>query len=375
MKTSTVSNACSSIDPNNVGIIGGGLAGLATAYHLIKKKPSVKITIIDKALPGMGGASSVAGGLLHPLTPRGKIAAWGIEGVESSKALVQNAAEFKKDVVLRDEIYRIALNDKHESVLKGAASSHPQFCEWLDAPELEWDTSSSPVLGALRIHGSGCSVIHVPSYLQGLWLDCESRGTGERVWALEEDCTDWKERLSDFDTVVLSAGAGMFQDGVVKREMPVQLVRGQSIELDLRNKAFEQVRSCGKYATPLPDKHKVNIGATQEFKSEPLDSASVKDELQMRSYDFLCDLWDDSDVDRVTEGFRVQSTRTHRGRVPIIGSFETQIHDNAWIFTGLSSRGLLYHSLFGDMLTDMILESNENDQPVDATSLNWWVKN
>lgn len=62
MKTSTVANACSSIDPNNVGIIGGGLAGLATAYHLIKKKPSVKITIIDKALPGMGGASSVAGG-------------------------------------------------------------------------------------------------------------------------------------------------------------------------------------------------------------------------------------------------------------------------------------------------------------------------
>jgi len=370
-----VANACSSIGPNNVGIVGGGLAGLATAFHLIEKKPSVNVTIIDKALPGTGGASSVAGGLLHPLTPRGKLASWGIEGVESTKALAEIAAEFEKDVVLRDEIYRVAVNDKHELTLKGAASSHPQFCEWLEANELEWDTSSSSVLGALRIHGSGCKVIHVPAYLKGLWLACESRGTGERVWALEEDCTDWNERLSDFDAVVLSAGAGLFQDAVVKREMPVQLVRGQSIELNLRNKQFEQVRLCGKYATPLPDKSKVNIGATHEFKDEPLDRASVKDELRMRSYDFLSDLWDDSDVDRITEGFRVQSNRGPRGRVPIIGSFETPIHDNAWIFSGLSSRGLLYHSLFGDMLTDMMLDCDENDQPVDAASLNWWVKN
>ncbi|CAJ1914985.1 unnamed protein product [Cylindrotheca closterium] len=365
----------SSIGPNNVGIVGGGLAGMATAFQLIKKKPSINVTIIDKALPGTGGASSVAGGLLHPLTPRGKIAAFGIQGVDSSKTLIETASEFEKGVVLRDEIYRVAVNNKHRSVLKAAASSHPQFCEWLEANELEWDTSSSSVLGALRIHGSGCKVIHVPSYLNGLWLACESRGTGDRVWALEEDCADWKERLSEFDAVVLSAGAGMFQDAVVKQELPVQLVRGQSIELHLRNRQFEQVRLCGKYATPLPDKGKVNIGATQEFKDEPLDCASVKDELQMRSYDFLSDLWDDGDVHKVTEGFRVQSDRGPRGRLPIIGSFDSELHDNAWIFTGLSSRGLLYHSLFGDMLTDMMFDSDENYQLVDAESLNWWVMN
>jgi len=379
MKGTSAANVCSSIGPNNVGIVGGGLAGLSVAFHMIQKKPSVNITIIDKALPGTGGASSVAGGLLHPLTPRGKVAFMGIEGVEASKPLIENASEFKKDVVLRDEIYRIALNDKHESVLKGAASSHPQFCEWMDVKDLEWETSSSSVLGALRIHGSGCKVIHVPSYLQGLWSACESKGTGERVWSLEENCTsseyDWKDRLGDFDAVVLSAGAGLFQDSVLRQEMPVQLVRGQSIELDLRGKQFDQVRLCGKYATPLPDKSKVNIGATQEFKGDPLDLESVEKELRMRSYDFTSDLWDESDVDRVTEGFRVQSDRGPRGRLPIIGSFDTPIHDDAYIFTGLSSRGLLYHSLFGDILTDIMLGSNEDDHPIDAASLNWWVKN
>jgi glycine/D-amino acid oxidase-like deaminating enzyme len=49
--------------PQRVAIIGGGLAGLSTAYHLLQKSPSsIEITIIDKALPGAAGASSVAGG-------------------------------------------------------------------------------------------------------------------------------------------------------------------------------------------------------------------------------------------------------------------------------------------------------------------------
>jgi ribulose 1,5-bisphosphate synthetase/thiazole synthase len=47
----------------NVAIVGGGLAGLSTAYHLLEKLGGhVEITVIDKAAPGEGGASSVAGG-------------------------------------------------------------------------------------------------------------------------------------------------------------------------------------------------------------------------------------------------------------------------------------------------------------------------
>jgi hypothetical protein len=53
--------------PKNIGIVGGGLAGLSTTFHILKHcadrnidLPS--ITIIDKSLPGEGGASSVAGG-------------------------------------------------------------------------------------------------------------------------------------------------------------------------------------------------------------------------------------------------------------------------------------------------------------------------
>lgn len=52
---------CSEI--NNIAIVGGGLAGLSTAWHLLESSNNpLKITIYDKCKVGAGGASAVAGG-------------------------------------------------------------------------------------------------------------------------------------------------------------------------------------------------------------------------------------------------------------------------------------------------------------------------
>jgi len=59
---SSISNSQLTSIPERIGIIGGGLAGLSTAYHLVQRIPDVDITILDKTMPGLGGASSVAGG-------------------------------------------------------------------------------------------------------------------------------------------------------------------------------------------------------------------------------------------------------------------------------------------------------------------------
>ena len=51
---------------NNIAIVGGGLAGLSTAYHLLEvsqlSNMPLRITIYDKSMVGEGGASAVAGG-------------------------------------------------------------------------------------------------------------------------------------------------------------------------------------------------------------------------------------------------------------------------------------------------------------------------
>lgn len=72
-------------------VIGGGFAGLATAYHLAAYGSDV--TVFDPNEVGSGGASSVAAGLLHPLTPRGKIIWKGAEGLAAAKELIEVGRE------------------------------------------------------------------------------------------------------------------------------------------------------------------------------------------------------------------------------------------------------------------------------------------
>lgn len=50
-----------SLHVQKVAIIGGGLAGMGTAFHLLDKSDTVQVTVFDKASVGAAGASSVAG--------------------------------------------------------------------------------------------------------------------------------------------------------------------------------------------------------------------------------------------------------------------------------------------------------------------------
>jgi hypothetical protein len=55
--------------PQNIAIVGGGLAGLSTAFHLLEKTERrdsrCRVTIFDTAPVGTSGASSVAGGYVQ----------------------------------------------------------------------------------------------------------------------------------------------------------------------------------------------------------------------------------------------------------------------------------------------------------------------
>lgn len=51
--------------PRHLAILGGGLAGLGTAYHFLDKCSAddvENVTIWDRSAVGQGGASAVAGG-------------------------------------------------------------------------------------------------------------------------------------------------------------------------------------------------------------------------------------------------------------------------------------------------------------------------
>ena len=114
----------------SIGIVGGGLAGLSVAYQLLSRQKEyspngIKITILDQSRePGIMGASSVAGGLLHPFTPRGKLVHLGKEGLEISNSLLSQASKFEQTCILRDQMFRVALSSKHVDQLVGFIFSY-----------------------------------------------------------------------------------------------------------------------------------------------------------------------------------------------------------------------------------------------------------
>ncbi|KAL9179940.1 hypothetical protein ACHAXT_007910, partial [Thalassiosira profunda] len=374
-----------------VGIVGGGLAGMSAAYHLLdvarSEKKGMHITVFDSCNVGEGGASAVAGGLIHPFSPRGKLIHNGKHALKCSTRLIEAAAKHRPDCILRPHLYRVALTDKNVEQLKHTVKNYPTLAAWMSREEMQ-DAFGVDSLGGLKL-GGGCKVIHVPFYLQGLWEECERKADemdGSVQWEVAPvTANDNDDQLSQFDAVVLSAGAGILHDQFVdSNKLPVQLVRGQSVEMSLpgsdatTNEAF----LCGKYVSPLPQldasSQRFVIGATHEFKSEAFDPEEVLEELKGRSYPLAPSLWDNGSVDRLTTGFRMQSHRGAFGRMPIIGRYNSNCNDgmmrhrNAWIFTGLSSRGLIYHGLFGSWLADAILHDDEERVRSHFAEVDWW---
>lgn len=362
--------------PKDICVIGGGLAGLSTTFHLLEKNPNVHVTVIDKTDVGKGGASSVAGGLLHPFSPKGKLLHLGLEGLHATNKLVEASKAYNPDCVLRDHLYRLALTENSVGTLIETSKAYPELATWLSPEEMEM-ACGTPGKGGLQLK-NGCKVIHMPSYLDGLWKACLS--SNRVTWSQETlNSREWKDRLVSFDTVVYAAGSGLFHDNILVDEsascLPVELVRGQSIEVKLDSAIASRFQNeailSGKYLTPLPVANHVLIGATHEYKAKPLDRSSVVEELKMRSFELSPFVWEHGEIIKLTAGYRVQSKRGKYGRLPIIGRFAcSEVHENIWLITGLSSRGLIYHGIFGSLLSDCISQNNEDS----ISHLLWWKK-
>lgn len=418
-----------------VGIVGGGMAGLSVAYHLLKLQPNsgVSITILDStSSPGSGGASSKAGGLLHPLSPRGdKMVHLGEEALKVANQIIDDCF-MENDVdevrsnsfILRNEIYRTADTEEGAKLLQQSAIKYPHLATWVGRDEIyermfksqtPISLEKSQIIGGIVLT-NGCKVLHVPTYLQTLWKKCQklsSRNAPIQWQHVPADASPcWQNILLNFDTIVYAAGSGMFlhQDTLEENtaslalepmislpRLPMSLVRGQSIELNFPANNEQQWQHlppilCGKYLCPLPahshETHRqsgrVMIGATVEHYNLHRNLPTIlqtteyaKENLQKLSSSFApAELWSES-ILKFTSGWRVQSQRTRYGRLPIVGKLYEKEHiacghQDAWIFTGLSSRGLLYHGIFGKILSEAIINKCDDKILQVYPELSWW---
>lgn len=299
-----------------------------------------------------------------------------MEGLHATNELVEHARRFNEQVIVREELYRIATDERQSQTLQETASQLPALATWLPRDELlikfANDEASPFTIEGESVHGgirlsNGCKVIHVSSYLEGLWHVCQNLAQ-ERDCALSWVLQDGLAEPFDDDSTVTSiicVGATGFREveSLSRMSLPAQLVRGHSVEL---RGCIDHAILSGKYASPMTCGRTL-IGATHEFKlNENRTPSQVIQELQQKT-SHIC-RWDAAEVLRVTSGVRVQSTRGANGRMPIVG----RVGDNTWVFTGLSSRGLLYHAIYGERLARAILKDDENTLLDDCPYMLWW---
>lgn len=321
-----------------IAIIGAGLAGLATCYHLLSsEKIGVEVHVFDKC--GIGkGASGMAAGLLHPYRRDFDRYIWnGKEALQETSKLIKVAESEENTVILQQGILKIATNPEEVTLL---SSLKHEDTEWWNEKKVSESYKYLKNFSGLFVK-SGISISPV-RYLQGLWRALEKKGAKLYIEEIKN-----LSSLDEYDHVVVAAGAKIFQFSEAA-DLKINVVKGQILILNSQGlDHLPHALNGGCYVA----QHELNsliIGATYEhnFKDLEPDQRQSENELFPKLEKLSPILRSLPVKDCLSEG-RV-STKNH---LPLI----ERKNERLWFFTGLGSRGFLYHAFLGKRLAHDIL--------------------
>ncbi len=271
-----------------IAVVGAGYAGLAVAWHLLQN--DLDVTVFDGGI----GASHVSTGLLHPCPGKKAIPAWRAdEGIQAAVELLE-AASRERAVFVRNGILRIAATEEQKTEFGG---------------ESLWIPEGITVYSRL--------------YLEGLKKACgKARFENRWVQNLSE--------LNEFDAIILTTGAETLQ----LVDLPVKKTIGQCLICRWAEPLSMSLLSAG-HITPTEDPELCLVGSTYEHtdKPNPQKALELLDKVAIfhpPAKDFK--------IIEIRSGVRIAPKL---GYQPIVA----QLNPKTWVFTGLGSRGLLYHSL------------------------------
>ena len=360
----------------SVKIVGGGLAGLATSYHLVESGKCERITICDtRSSPGQGGASSVAAGLMHPFTPQGKLIWAGLTGLEESVKLLKFAEPFSSSgrqllSTPSARILRPCFTDKSLADWRKAASERSSWISEVSVEEYASNVGQSLREGDVPLGVFSINNIHVidsPSYLQALWAGMLARYGDSCVMEWEQghvESIEQEVQGGRYDTVVVASGAGVQLLWGGAGPLPFTYVRGQNLYYE-----HEEAQCASNFTGTLSGEYvcrtgKVFVcGATHEYGeldallAMPPSKEHASEALTPKVNRLYPRLRGKEPID-CKAGIRVASPRTHLGRLPVIA--QHPLHGRkAWLISGFGSRGLIHHAVFGKMLARAITDQEE----------------
>jgi glycine/D-amino acid oxidase-like deaminating enzyme len=396
-----------------IAIVGGGYAGLASAFKLSKNV--ISINIFDRTSVGFGGASAVSAGLLHPLSPQGRLLWRGAHGYESTKELLDVASKYDKNVYSQINLFRPIISDKQHTIWNKAAVNLPEWLESVDLSEYSQQTGvrdlNPNTLAAVRIRNA--LLVDSPLYLQALWRAISDTDSLKTEWHVASD-VDVQQLSAQFDAVILSCGADIdrlwssgfdqsstqnsptTENGVNNHNSATymnNIARRLNITLnESRNLLFAPPHGpdgdqdplldegtgllCGEYVVhrTVNGQRVVMVGAAHKQLSRDSHYVTSTDE-SSHSEQSVADADTFRDVVSAkllpslrhlspvgsSRGVKVLTPRSSAGRLPFVGRHPCL--RNVWMVAGFGSRGLVHHATAAEILAEAILSGDEGSIP------------
>jgi len=337
-----------------IAILGGGFAGLAVTWYILHYTQGTYTVDLYDPAPIGGGASGLSSGLLHIYAGKQARQAWeGSNCLNEAHRLITVASQaIGQPIVLSKGILRPALSSQQIADFQHCAATYPDT-EWWNKK-----TCEEKVQGLqLPTDGGGLFIkegltLDVKSYLQGLWQACAFHGTQYHQQAMVS-----QEELADYDRILVAMGP-LTKNFPPLKDLPITPIKGQILELKWPTGAMPIPFSLNsqKYIVMRPDLKSCLVGSTFEhqFTTPQAEKEKALQEIMPNVLEFFPAL-QGAEVLSVRAAFRA-STPNH---LPMVG----KLSDKYYFFTGLGSKGLLYHAWVGKYVARALITTHSKHFP------------
>lgn len=412
--------------PREITVVGGGLAGVATCWHLLRAATGgaggrggreasspVRVRLIEGHGALGAGASGAAAGLLHAWAPGGgRRLHWGEEGLRATGETLAAAEDWTRrrgspPLARRSGVLRVARDAEQSARWERlfAEGGVPAGLRTLSSAEAEALAPGIHAAGGVALSGfddkgpaalldpDGC-VVDTRRYVEAMWGCCKELAEMTPGSTAELELGRHVESLAGLeaelrpDAVIIAAGAAAEALPELRGRLGLRLCLGHAVEMapagvSISDWPPDMPSLLGPvYLAARPGGAGATLGSTKIWGATPeealrRDSSRPSDEGEAREVcaELLAraeELWAPSAAwvpREVLAGVRANTQRTHLGALPYVGLVPGP--PGRWLLTGLGARGLVYHSLFARWLAAAVLADDPSGLPPECSA---WLR-
>ncbi len=324
-------------------IVGAGLAGAASAWHLRRAGQSVLILDIG---PKASGASGIGGGLANPMMARKGRPVW--ECRAALDALTSMGIETSPDAEEGGfALVRPARDGEQAASFKRQASDHPDLGLFIESdhvdPSLAWLNTEFGLLKVKR--GASANLGDTVAR----WLSDVPTLEIAPDWTVVENerGVTLGTSLGSFVAarMLLCMGRGML-DHPLTRTLRIEGIKGQIIRVRRPDGLPDPLPAISSWAYIIDDGNDgLWVGSTFERDYDSLAPTQEAEQSLLERASKTIPSLQGAEVLESRVGVRVNVPGV---RLPMVGPL--QPGSNIWVLTGLGARGLMYSAWFGSRI-------------------------